>query len=176
METYTGSKGFVPNPGFETQRQKAVQDIDLGTIDKPIAGLIMGFKRLPFCFTLQSCYGHFIYKGQDNPCNTDPIRKSEDIGDVDYKIAYIALCIQDSDPGRELFNQLRKVPEIDPGYIQFGCARWFWEQQVNSYVLQVEPSRYRFKDRITMGYREALRIEKTRDIFFRRLENAVLNM
>jgi len=31
-------------------------------IDGPIIGLINGFNKLPYCFTLQSCYEHFVYK------------------------------------------------------------------------------------------------------------------
>ncbi len=46
---------------------------------------------------------------------------------------------------RDSFHDLRQIPAIDPEYIQFGCAEWFWEAQVNSYALQVEPMRHMTK-------------------------------
>ena len=59
---------------------------------------------------------------------------------------------------------------IDPENIQFCCAEWFWKRQINSYALQVEPERFKEKDRAILNYREALHIEKTRDEFFIELE------
>ena len=44
---------------------------------------------------------------------------------VDYRIAYVALCIQDNDTGRALFNDLREFTEIDPEYIFF--PHWSWK-------------------------------------------------
>ncbi len=58
------------------------------------------------------------------------------------------------------------VPSLDPGCIQFGCADWFWERQVNSYVPQVEPDRFRYSDTATITYEDALYIQRTRDLFF----------
>jgi hypothetical protein len=46
---------------------------------------------------------------------------------------------------------------------------WFWERQVNSFVLQVEPERHRRRDSVEVGYREALRMQDIRDRFFRHL-------
>ena len=98
---------------------------------------------------------------------------SESITDVEYRIAYIALCIEDGDSGRELFDDLRKIPEIDLEYVQFGCADWFWERQVNSYALQVEPRRYMNEDKAFLDYQEALHLEKIKSEFFRRLREVV---
>ena len=90
-----------------------------------------------------------------------------DIGTaIDYKIAYIALCIENSESGRNLLDNLREITNTDTKYIQFGSAEWFWNKQVNSYALQVEPLRYQNKDRITIDYREALHIEKVRNRFW----------
>ena len=58
---------------------------------------------------------------------------------------------------------------IEPEYIQFGCAEWFWERQVNSFALQVEPKRFMDKDRLNIEYKEALFVEKVRTKFFKRL-------
>lgn len=173
METFTALKGLVDNPRFHKQRQESISRLNISTIDAPTRVLIRALADLPYCFSLQSCYGHFLHKDQKNPQNIEPLPISESIACIDYRIAYIALCLQDSDLGRMLFYDLRKIPAIDPECIQFGCAEWFWKKQVNSYVLQVEPKRYMTKDEISLGYQEALHIEKIRNEFFRRLEELI---
>lgn len=140
-------------------------------LDEPIINLIHGFNSLPYCFTLQSCYGHFIDTGQASPHNLEPLpRERNHIGHVEYRIAYIAFCIEHSLPGRRLFEVLRSVPAPDPENIQFCCAEWFWQRQVNSYALQVMPERFKHQDRAFFDYNEALRIEKRREQFFARLK------
>jgi len=67
---------------------------------------------------------------------------------------------------RALYNQLRALQSIDPNYIQFGSAGWFWHRQANTYALQVEPARYKAKDSALVDYQEALYISKVRDKFF----------
>ena len=173
METFAELKDFVENPHFCEQRQRSVSSLDLATIDSPIVDLIEGFSKLPYCFTLQSCYGHFLYNDQRDQSNIKPLPVSENIVEVEYRIAYIALCIQDSDPGRKLFNEMSEVPAVDPEYVQFCSADWFWKDQVNSYALQVEPERFKKKDRCSVGYREALHIEKVRDAFFAEIRRIV---
>ncbi len=173
METFTGLKDFVDNPHYREQRQESLSRLDIDSIDAPIAEIIAGFSELPYCFTLQSCYGHFLYDGQRDPRNIERLPISDGIASVDYRIAYIALCIENSDSGKALFHDLGEIPAIDPQYIQFGCAEWFWKRQVNSYALQVEPKRYMTKDRASVGYQEALHIEKIRNAFFQRLGEIV---
>lgn len=58
---------------------------------------------------------------------------------------------------------------IDRQNIQFGCAEWFWEQQINSVVLQVEPDRFKYEDTATIESAEAHHLATIRDIFFARL-------
>lgn len=169
METYAAVKPFVDNPRYDELRGKALSQLDMETIDLPIRGLIAGFARLPYCFTLQSCYGHFLYDGQGDNKNIEPLPASERITTVEYRIAYIALCIQDSPPGRGLFDYLSKIPAIDPDYIQWCSSDWFWDQQVNSYALQVEPDRFKAQDTATVDYREALHIQEVKGKFFREL-------
>ena len=176
METFTKVKRFLANPGFRKQRQKILNNIDLDSIDSSIIKIISGFLKLPYCFTLQCCYGHFLYDGHEDPYSLDPLPVSEKIGDVEYKIAYIAFCIQDSPPGKILFKKLSKVPEIDPEYIQFGSASWFWKKQVNTYALQVEPERYCLRDTASINYEEALHVERIRNLFFQRLEDIIQEM
>ncbi|MCD4796784.1 MAG: hypothetical protein K8R49_06425, partial [Candidatus Cloacimonetes bacterium] len=138
METFTEFKPLVDNPHFHQQREKALYQLDINIIDAHIKELIKAFSDLPYCFTLQSCYGHFLYDDQKNPNNIEPLPELDKISQVEYRIAYIALCIRNNEQGRTFLQELKKIPAIDPDYVQFGCADWFWEQQVNSYVLQVE--------------------------------------
>lgn len=173
METFTKIKEFTEDPDYCKDRQKSISSIKIGSIDKPIIDLIKQFLKLPYCFTIQSCYGHFIYKGQKNPNNTEPLPISKNIETVEYRIAYLALCIQNSEEGRKLFEELSIVPQIDHKYIQFGCAEWFWQRQINSFALQVEPERYSTKDRVFIDYKEALYIENIRNKFFKKLKDII---
>ena len=170
METYTEFKSLVKNPLFNQQREKALSQLDFNAIDTPIKEIIKNFSNLSYCFTLQCCYGHFLYNDQKNPQNIEPLPKLDNISKIEYRIAYIALCIRNNKQGRMLLQKLKKIPEIDPDYVQFGCGDWFWKQQVNSYALQVEPERYKRKDKTIVNYQEALHIEKVRNEFFRILE------
>lgn len=124
-------------------------------IDTPIVELINGFNKLSYCFTLQSCYGHFVYNGQKDTHNLDPLPAKEIITPVEYRIAYIAFCIENSVSGRGLIEALKEVVAIDPENIQFCCAEWFWEKQINSYALQVEPDRFKDKDTAIIDFKEA---------------------
>lgn len=173
METFTQLKQFVDNPHYHVHRREYLSQLDLDTIDSSIADLIIGFAQLPYCFTLQSCYGHFLHGDQKSPRNLEPLPVPGSIAIVEYRIAYMAVCIQNSDSGRGLFDDLAKIPEIDPAYVQWGCAEWFWKTHPNSYVLQVEPNRHMNVDRVTVGYQEALHIENTRNEFFRALRELI---
>lgn len=176
METFTEIKPLVDNSFYQKQREKSLSGLDINTIDTPIIEIINSFAKLPFCYTLQSCYGHFVYKNQKNPKNIEPLPGSDDISNVVYRIAYIALCIQNDDRGKILLEKLSNIPSIDPEYVQFGCAEWFWKKQVNSYALQVEPKRYKTKDRISISYKEALHIEKIRNEVFMELKKVISDL
>lgn len=119
---------------------------------------------------MQSCYGHFLYNGQKDLHNLDPLPVKKTIARVEYRIAYIAFCIENSDSGRRFFETLKEITDIDPQNIQFCCAEWFWKKQFNSYALQVEPDRFKHKDRAILDYKEALNIEKIRNKFFVQLK------
>ncbi len=170
METFTKLKDFVDNPHYQEQRRTYLAQLNIKAIDAPIVEIVSGFAKLPYCFTLQSCYGHFISSHQKDPHNIEPLPISDSLDKVQYRIAYIALCIENSDLGRALFQDLRQIPAIDPEYIQFGCATWFWNRQVNSYALQVEPRQHMTKDKATVDYKQALHIEKVRNEFFAQLK------
>ncbi len=165
METFTEIKPFVNNPQYREQRQKTLSGLYMNNIDTLIRVLIVEYARLTFSFTMQCCYGHFVHKYQRNERNYKPLSNSKDITEVDYRIAYIALCIQDSDNGRKLFDDLKSLTLIDPDYVQFGCADWFWKKQINSFTLQVEPDRYKTKDSVDICFEEALHLESIRNEF-----------
>jgi hypothetical protein len=138
-------------------------------IDRPLIGLINSINRLPYCFTLQCCYGHFVTTGQKDPHNLEPLPAVDVADRVEYRIAYVCLCVDSSDSGKALLEVLKKVAEIDPQNVQFCCAQWFWDRQINSYALQVQPDRFKHKDTAVLAFREALRIEKIRNEFFEAL-------
>jgi hypothetical protein len=169
LVTYTELKALVENPSYQEQRRECLSALKDGMIDEPIIGLINAFNKLPFCFTLQCCYGHFLYNGQRDPHNMEPLPRMGSISQVEYRIAYVALCMQNSDAGKLLIDDLKKITHIDSENVQFGCAEWFWERQVNSYALQVEPDRFKTEDRCVLYYEEAMKIEKIRNEFFDQL-------
>lgn len=169
METFTVPKDLMENPDYQEQRRKTLAVLSDDMIDAPIIGLVTAFNTLPHCFTLQSCYGHFLCSGRSEPRTLEPMPVSDTIEKVTYRIAYIALCVENSIPGKALLRALRGLTAIDPENIQFCCAEWFWERQVNSYALQVLPDRFKHQDTAILDYREAVRIEQVRDRFFARL-------
>ena len=63
-------------------------------------------------------------------------------------------------------DSLRAMTAIDPDYLQFGSADWFWERWLNSYALQVEPARYMTRDEVVLSPAEALHVQRTRDLFY----------
>lgn len=166
LETYVAAKGLVRNPHFHTQRQKAISGLRQAQIDEPILDLITKFANLTYCFTLQSCFGHFLLDDPSDAQNIEPLPRLDQEIDIQYRIAYIAVCVQDNQPGRLLLDDLSELCLVDPQNIQYGCAEWFWERQVNSYVVQVEPERHKTKDRCVIRYQEALYLEVVRNQFF----------
>jgi hypothetical protein len=170
LETFIEAKELEDNPNFRKQKQKALLGLKDSMIDKPIIDLVNGFNKLPYCFTMQSCFGHFVFNNQSDPYNIEPLPITDDIKSVKYKIAYIAFCIENSDLGKNLFKVLNEITSLDSENIQFCSAEWFWKRQVNSYALQVEPDRFKLKDTAMLDYNEALHIEKIRNEFFAKLE------
>jgi hypothetical protein len=173
LETFIRIRPLVDDPLYEENRKEALCELDVGTIDAPIVEMIRSFAGLPYCFTLQSCWGHFLWGDRKGERNTDPLPRSETTSRVEYRIAYVALCIHNSDQGRLLLEDLGRISSHDPDFIQVGCAEWFWQRHVNSYVLQVGPLRHKTKDRIVIGFQEALHIQETRNEFFSLLKQIV---
>lgn len=168
METFTKAREFVEDSGFARARQASLAALDISSIDGPITDIVEGFATLPHCFTLQCCCGHYLCAPDQDPDNVEPIPRGFS-GLARYRIAYIAFCLENTRRGRALRQSLGRIPSIDPGYIQFGSADWFWERRVNSYALQVEPEAFMFKDEAWLDSAEALRTQEARDKFFMEL-------
>lgn len=173
METFTELKKLVENSYYQDQKQKSLDGLRDEMIDAPIIDIINSFNQLPYCFTMQSCYGHFIYNHQKDPYNCEPLPISDIIDRLEYRIAYICLCIENSDLGIGLLEALNEITAVDPQNIQLCCAEWFWERQVNSYSLQVQPERFKQKDSAMLNHREALHIEKNRNEVFILLQELI---
>jgi hypothetical protein len=165
LETFTEPKELMENPHYQEQRRESLAGLSDDMIDAPIVDIINSFNKLPYCFTMQSCYGHSIYNNQKDPYNLEPLPTTDAVARVEYRIAYLCLCIQNSALGRGLLEALNEITAIDQQNIQLCCAEWFWERQVNSYALQVEPDRFKHKDTAMLDYKEALHIEKIRNEF-----------
>jgi len=147
LETFAPPRELVNNSRFKKQKQMSLKGLTSEMIDAPIVDAIHDFNKRDDSFTLQCCYGHFLYAGQDNPENLESIPETNTITKVDYRIAYIAFCIDNCKSGRLLMESLKNLVLLDPDNIQFGSADWFWHRQINSYALQVEPDRFRDQDR-----------------------------
>jgi len=173
LETFTDLKELVENPDYQVQRRQQLSTLSDSMIDEPIVELIHGFNELPYCFTLQCCYGHFLYSEKMDLYNLDPLPDTKHLGRVEYRIAYIALCIEHTNLGKMLIDILKGIADIDPENIQFGCAEWFWKRQVNSYALQVEPDRCKQEDKAFLDYEEGLKVEKIRNNFFAQLNKTL---
>jgi hypothetical protein len=170
METFAPPREFVTHARYKVDRRTALAALDFDAIDAPIVDVVAGFASLPHCFTLSSCYGHFICTPAQDPRSFDPIRPHP-AGSIRYRIAYIALCIENSPAGRGLRESLARVPAIDPDTVQFGSPTWFCRRwpRFNCYALQVEPARLMNRDEATLEPAEAFQVQRTRDLFFREL-------
>lgn len=165
METFANPWPFVDHPHFFRDRELVLGGIKSESIDAPIRRLITSFSHLPFCFTLQCCAGHFLWDVAQDEENLQPL-PAHDVGPIKYRIAYLALCLENSTGGRKLYSGLEDMAASDPEYIQFGSPTWFWDRQENSYAVQVEPVRFAKSDVAIIGYEEALIVQNIRDQFF----------
>lgn len=170
METFTGPREFVANPRYSRDRKNTLAALDLGSIDEPIVDIVAGFSAIPHCFTLQSCCGHFVCAPEQDDRTLDLIPQNY-AGLVRYRIAYFLFCLENNHRGRFLRESLARVSAVDPGYVQFGTADWYWKRRsvVNSYALQVEPVAHQLKDEAILEPDEALHTQRVRDLLFAEL-------
>ena len=117
MITFTKPKSLVKNPLFEDQKKYTLSAFDLNTIDYPIQKVIAKLNEIPYCFTLQSCYGHFLYGDQTDPFNLVPLPETKFLENIKYRIAYIAMCVTNDKYGRNILTGLKNIEKIDPEYI-----------------------------------------------------------
>ncbi|NMB77751.1 MAG: hypothetical protein GYA23_01495 [Methanomicrobiales archaeon] len=174
METFTPPRPFVAHPDYGNDRgryrQGLFREIGSRAIDPPLLALLQECMKVPHGFTLQCCYGHFVHAAEPDKENLVPVsRYTRETGPIEYRIAYLALCLEDSPEGHRLYSDLEDVAGLDPAFIQFGSADWFWEQIPNTYCLQIEPERMKEEDRGIVSWEEAIRIEELRGPFFERL-------
>ena len=168
METFATTRDFIDHPRYLRDRKKVMKGFKPGDIDAPIRDIVTALGKLPYCFTLQSCYGHFLWEGQPDKRNLD-VLPLQVRGLIRYRIAYLALCIEKGDRGASLRDQLAAICEMDKEYIQFGSPEWFWRQYPNSYAIQVEPQRDAFKDETLLEHAEALHVQTVRNLVFQEL-------
>lgn len=173
MQTFRKPKPFTDDPDYLQRRERALEELRISVIDPPIIKLVTVYNTLPYSFTLQSCYGHFLYAGQEDEHNIEPLPRSIGGGKVDYRIAYLAFCVENSEEGRGLQKEIEGLTRIDPLNIQLGSAGWIWKDIPNLYAIQVEPDRYKSRDRAYLDFDEALLIERVRNEFFEGLEEIV---
>ncbi|MFO7595474.1 MAG: hypothetical protein R6W92_03910 [Desulfocurvibacter africanus] len=166
MQTFVAEKAMVPDSGFPERKKSAMRDVRDAPIDAPILDIVHGLCSFPWCYTLQSCFGHFVGDTQDDPHSLRTLSTASPSTSYLYRIAYVAVCLDECAAGRDLLARLRRIPDMDPDHVQFGCAEWFWERQVNSFVLQVQPRDRLHLDSMPVSHDEALRIQTARDRFF----------
>lgn len=172
METFAQAREFIENPSFRRDRENILENLVWQEVDLPIRDLVASMSTLPYCYTIQSCYGHFVCSVQPTPENLAPVPDANP-GPIRYRIAYIALCLENSTSGRAFREALEQITAIDPEYIQFASPGWFWERCPNSYVLQLEPRRFIDKDAVTVRHSEARHIQRIRGRFFAALAELV---
>ncbi len=170
LKTFIEPKEIAENPLYQAQRHRTLDSLSDSMIDTPIIELINCFNKFPYCFTLQSCYVHFVCSGQMDSHNLEPLPVTDTIARVEYRLAYICFCIENSIAGKGMLEALKGITALDPENIQICSSEWFWKRHINTYALQVEPDRFKRKDSVILHYKEALHIETVRNKFFARLD------
>lgn len=168
METFIPHKPFTTHPTFKEDRSEALRSLDPSAIDPPLRSLVNSINSCPELFTLQCCHGHFVAENGRELTKAGEGNRTESFV---YRVAYLAVCIADSEVGREARAHLMSLPaRVDPENVQFGSARWFWDQWPNSCVVQVMPERFKDLDKARISYAESRQVETIRDAFFAALD------
>ena len=82
METFVVPKELVENPHYKKERLKIRADFSDDLIDVPLIDIITRMNKLPYCFTIQSCYGYFLYPGREKIDNLKPLPETTTIDRV----------------------------------------------------------------------------------------------
>ena len=175
METFAEAREFVTHPSYRNDRRSVISGINLRRVDAPIRDIIKAMRKLSQCFTLQCCYGHFVWEEQPDPHNLAilPLKYK---GQFRYRIAYLAFCVENSSKGAHLRDRFAAICNIDEEYVQFGSPYWFWQQYPNTYALQVEPNRFALRDEAILGHAEAVHVQSVRDLFYHRVRELVIDL
>ena len=176
MESFAPARAPVENPLFQKQKRQWLAELTPGILDEPLVAIVNALNALSYCFTLQSCCGHFLCPGQKDPRNLDPLPHTRSSAMVTYRIAYLAFCIQGGAAGKRVLDSMSQIAASDPANIQFGSPGWFWKRQVNSYALQVEPLRFQDQDRVVLDYGEALQVQQVRNRVLGQLNDLLQKM
>ena len=177
MQTFTEPRQLETNPDFAAQREHALAHLDLEALDCPLVDLVQRISAVPWCFPVESCCGHYVIMDGENRRVYDQLPPlGGGANRVLYRVAYLALCVDDSPAGLDLLRDLRAVPSIAPEQVQFGCVDRFWDRQVNSFVLQVVPWAHRFVDDVLLSPAAAAEVEEARSWFFARLDDLVRDL
>lgn len=176
MQTYMPLQDFVANPSFGAQRRAALDKLRPEDIDPPIRETILAMNRLDYCFTLQCCWGHFVFPGNLDEHNLNPLPDQDPGCVIRYRLAYVALCLDNTAQGHAFLAGMRDISRMDPACIQVGCAQWFWNSQVNSFVIQAELERHQHQDTANVNFEEARRLDKARDLVFQGLQGLLDNI
>jgi hypothetical protein len=170
METFCIAKPMIPDSHFDERRQAAVKEIDLHQIDTPLRSLIERLSELPYCFSLQCCWGHFVHDTQPDRHWIGPLGEVKEDAAIHYRLAYLAVCLKRDESGMKFLGDLKDLEKLDPEYLQFGSADWFWARQINSYAVQVMPDRFKDRDTAEVTVEEARHLEKVKLRMFEELD------
>lgn len=159
MGTLTKEKPFVLSPEYDPTSWKALEELSVeilkGPIDKPTTNVVEQSSCVPHRNSLRRRHSHFaIEQSADDRSMVRVADKDVKGARLHYRIASMAFCSENSVRGRDMPKELRAVATVDPEYIQFGCARWFRERRLDSYVLQVSYHHERMQGPFRRGPRE----------------------
>jgi len=119
---------------------------------------------IAYLFTLQCCHGHFLTTAHKEVSGVHLLGGGNE---VEHRLAYIAFCIENSPSGKAFSQQFKNVTlTVGRSFVQFCSAQWFWDHLVNSYALQLMPTRFKDQDSAVIDCREAGKVQHIRDIFF----------
>lgn len=167
MQTFVPSIPLQNISNFAQTKAQTLLDLNKDPIDTPIKDIVMSLNALPYCYTIQCCWGHFVSTSQPDKHNLAVVKKKDIDEKIEYRIAYLALSLENTPAGKAFLDKMEKIPtRIDSSYVQFGCAQWFLQRHANSYVLQVQPSDRAHVDSMTVLREEALLIQSTRNVFW----------
>lgn len=161
MRTFDTAPPLESDLAFSINRSQSLHLLDLSVIDIPIVDTVYKYSKLECCYPVQSCWGHFdhAYSFWGRGAAVNCLNRGQTMR---YRIAYLALCLDDSEHGAFLLELLRQVPQCVGGSVQFGSAKWFRELHNNIYVVQTAPPHCIYLDSCYIDKKEAQYIHKSR--------------